>query len=103
MDHLYQEVLLEYRKDIVIKADPDDVFLGRLLDHLMSKRCIQVDQKERIKREIISKERCGKLLDFVSSEGHTAFLELCNALDEFGTNHSEQLADKMRKSLEVKD
>lgn len=101
MDELCHEVLLANRQNIIRSADPNDVFLNRFLDHLLSTQCLQRDQMELVKRETVSRGRCGKLLDFVSSEGCQAFLELCNALDDFGTVNSKAIAVSMRTSLEA--
>lgn len=100
---LCREVLAAHSQCIIQSADPDDIFLNRLLEHLHTRQCIQRDQIELLKREPVSFDRCAKLLEFVSnSEGCQTFLELCNALDVFGTVNSRALADSMRKSFEDK-
>jgi len=99
MEEPWKEVLLEYRHAIVNSADPHDVFLNYLIDHLLSKRCIQHDHSQLVKHERFPRARVGKLLDFVSSEGSQAFDELCNALEEFGTEYKKQLANTLRRSF----
>jgi Caspase recruitment domain len=103
MDQMCEKVLLEHRQEFIRSADVDDVLLDFLLDHLISKNCIQADQKEFIKTERLSRNRCGKLLDFVSAEGPKAFDELCNALDAFGTDSKKRLACTFRQSLKMKE
>ena len=103
MDEPWKEVLMEHHDAIVKCADPHDVILDHLLDHLRSKRCIQHDHSQLVKREPLLRARVGKLLDFVSSEGCKAFDELCNALEEFGTDDKKQLADTLRQSFQEKE
>jgi len=102
MDEPWKEVLLDKRDAILSSADPYNVVLNRLIDHLNSRRCIQQDQIDLIKNETltpVSRDRFIKLLDFVSSEGITAFNELCNAFEAFGTEDKSQLAATLRKNL----
>jgi len=94
---LWKKSFQSHRKRIINSADADDVLLNRLLDHLLGVFCLQPDQKEVIKSQRTARERCGKLLDFVRTEGKGAFDELCNALEDFGTRDKKDLADSMRK------
>lgn len=99
MEHLWKDALQEHYEDIVKSADHDDVFLDNMLDHMLSKRCIQSEQKELIKSEKSSCKRCRKFLDFLQSEDRSAFDELCNALETFGTESKTHLANLLKKSL----
>lgn len=95
-------MLRENRVTILQSADSHDIVLNRLLDHLLSKNCIQQDQKELIKRKEVSKDRMGTLLDFLSSEGRIAFDELCTAFENFGTQDKKDLASTLRLSISQK-
>jgi len=94
----WKRVLQEHGSAIVKYADEGNVFLNHLIDHLFSKRCIQQDHKQLVKREPIVRTRISMLLDFVSSEGRNAFDELCNAIEEFKPE-MEELANRLRASL----
>jgi Caspase recruitment domain len=102
MDALYSEVLLEQRQAIVKSADPNDVLLNHLLNHLRSKRCLILSQEERIRSNVVSSDRIGCLLDFLSSEGQKAFDELCNALEDFGTEDKQKLSESLRQCFREK-
>jgi len=97
MDAPWKEVLLDNRDAIVSSTDSHNVFLSHVLDYLESKRCIQKDHVLLINAEVLPRNRVGKLLDFVSSEG--AFNELCSAFRSFKTDGKEQLADTLEKDL----
>lgn len=99
MDHLCAEVLREKRESIVSSADPHRVLLGRLLDHLTMKRSINEDHIEHIHSGITSRDRFGRLLDFVSAEGRTAFNDLCDAFRGFNTHGKSELADELQSAL----
>jgi len=100
---LWKESLLLHRERIIESADIHDVLLNRLLDRLLAARCIQLDQKEIIKRKETARERCGTLLDFIHAEGKRAFNELCEALEKFGTEDKQDLVDSMRAFSLQKD
>jgi hypothetical protein len=100
---LWQQVLREQRVTILQSADGHDLFLDRLLDYLLSKGCIQPDQKELVKRKEVSKERMGTLLDFLSTEGPTAFDELCTAIENYGTVDKKNLANSLRQCMVQKE
>jgi Caspase recruitment domain len=102
MDQLWKEVLREKRESIIQSADAENVFLNRLLDHLISKECIQQDQRELIMRKSSSRDRVGAMIDFLCSENERAFDELCNAIELFGNVAKQQLADSLRQSLMIK-
>ena len=102
MDQLWRDVLTENRSTIVQSADIHDVFLDSLIDHLLSKSCIQVVHQEFIKRGNVSGDRIRKLLDFISSADKRAFDELCNGMEAFGTDDKKCLADSLRESLKCK-
>jgi hypothetical protein len=102
MDQLYRDVLLEHREAIIKSADPHDVLLKRLIDHLRSKKCLNEDQEQIIRSKIVSRDRIVCLLHFLSTEGQGAFEELCNSLEAFGTADKEELADLLRTSLRMK-
>jgi len=95
---MWEKSLLLHRERILKSADADDVLLNRLLDHLLGALCLQHEQKEIIKRKDTARERCGKLLDFVHTEGKGAFDELCKALENFGTKDKKDLVDSMRET-----
>lgn len=99
MENLWKDALQEHYKDIVQLADHEDVFLDNLLDHMLSKRYLQLEQKELIKNEKSSSKRCRKFLDFLLKESRSPFDELCSALDTFGTESTNHLANLLRKSL----
>jgi len=99
----WKQVLIEHREAIVQSADRDDVVLDYVLDHLISKRCIQVDHYELVKREPKLRSRINKLLHFISSEGRNTFDELCNAFENFGTDDKRQLANSLRQIHQDKD
>jgi len=99
----WREVLKELKETIVQSADRDDVFLDRILDHLISTRCITEDQCEVVKRERYARSRINKLLQFISSEGHNAFNELCNALENLGTDDKKLLASRLRQAQQEKN
>jgi len=103
MDEPSKQVLREHRDAIAKSADPDDVFLNHLIDHLFSKRCIQNDHKQLVKRERTIRARISMLLDFVSTEGRQAFDELCNAIKEFNNPGMKELANTLRASLREKN
>jgi len=102
MEEPWKEVLREHGNDIVKSADEGDVFLNHLIDHLFSKRCIQNDHKQLVKREQTIRARIIMLLDFVSSEGRKAFDELCNAIEEFNYPGMGELVNTLRASLREK-
>jgi Caspase recruitment domain len=102
MDQLWENSLLENRESILRSADSADVLLNHLLDHLFSEGCIQRDQKEKIKKHQLSRNRMGALIDFLLTENKTAFDELCNALESFGNDAKQQLARILRQSLRSK-
>lgn len=97
-----KDVLVAYRRSIIESADAGDVFLDRLLTHLLANRCIQAEHIEVIKRQHVSRNRVGKLLDVLQLGGVKAFDELCNALDHFGTEHAMDLASTLRQVLKQK-
>jgi len=99
MSHSWRKVLSENRKDILQAADEHNVFLGRLLDRMISTQCIQREQKELIMNGTTARDRLSKLLDIVDTEGRTAFDELCNGLEEFGTEHQTRLAEHPQQSV----
>jgi RNA-splicing ligase RtcB len=98
----WQQVLREHRVRIIQAADLHDTLLNALLDHLFSKKCIQQDQRELIKKKEISRDRMSTLLDILSSEGQSAFNEFCTALENFGTEEKKLLASTLRKSFTKK-
>ena len=70
------------------------------MDHLLSKRCIQRDQMELVKKADVSRKRVGKLLDFIGNQDRTAFDELCNALEKIDLDHCTKLAVSLRKAAD---
>ena len=99
---LWQKVLKEKRSSILDKADAGNVFLNKLLDHLLSKHCLQMHQQQKVLTERGSIDCCRKLLDFIYSADQKAFDELCNAIENFGTRDTKNLADMLRCSLATK-
>jgi len=99
MDAPWREVLLDNRDAIVCSADTHDALLNRVLDYLLLKWCIQLDQNVAIKFERHPRDRFRKLLDFLSSESCTVFDKLCNAFRAFDTDDKVQLADKLQQDL----
>jgi len=73
MDEPWNKVLLKHQDDIVKSADPQNVFLIHLIDHLLAKRCIQHDQAQLVKYEPLLQARIHKLLDDVVSTTDLSF------------------------------
>lgn len=103
MDQLCREVLNEQRQLIVASADPQDVLLRHLIDHLVSKKCLNSSQEECIMRiNHLSSSRMTSLLQFLCLGGATAFDELCKALEEFRNVGTDSLASSLRQKLKDK-
>jgi Caspase recruitment domain len=102
MAQLHVDVLLDYRTAMINAADQNNVLLNHLLNHLRSKRFLNVTQEEHVLSKTAACDRMSSLLDFLSSEGQKAFEELCKALADFGTEDKEELAASMLQSLREK-
>jgi Caspase recruitment domain len=95
---LWRDVLRELRLDIV-RTISDQVVLSYLLDHLISKHCIEGEHKEQSLAKELRRERAGCLLDVIDSQNEQAFHEFCNALAAFKAGGQREMADKLRQRL----